>query len=114
MTQETLKDRIRLRLEELGKTMAGASKEAGLNQAYIRQLLINENQHPTTDKLEKIAEVLETDVVWLLTGAGDKQKSKSAEVVNIWKRILDKNEEQAWLNMGRALGEKKSNTEQSE
>ena len=84
-----VKSRILERLEALGKSRRGASKEAGLGETAIRDLLNNDTQSPRLDTLRKLAPVLEVTVEWLTTGKGDKTDDPLlSEVIGFWKHKL--------------------------
>ena len=101
-----IRDRIRERLEALGISARAASLKAGLSTHYLQKLLADPDKSITTDNLFKLAEALEVTPEWLLTGKGDPEPRPSAEVVDIWDRILDQKERDAWMNMGKALAAK--------
>lgn len=63
---ETLADRIRQRLEALGKTANGASVEAGGSPSLIPNILNGRSENPRIDTLRKIATALDTTAEWLL------------------------------------------------
>jgi len=65
-----LAQRIKRRLQKLGKTERGASLEAGLSDSYLRNIRQNKSSSPRIDTLEKIAEALNTTPGWLMTGEG--------------------------------------------
>src|SRR5688572_14883471 len=67
---QTLADRIRDRLEELGLSARAASLKAGGSDGMIRNILIGVSENPRGDTLTKIAKVLEVSPEWLLTGEG--------------------------------------------
>ena len=64
-------DRIRERLDATGKSVRGASLDAGLSETAIKDLLANPNQFPKLDTIEKIARSLEAEPAWLAFGVGD-------------------------------------------
>lgn len=82
----TIISRIELRLAALGISQREAARRAKLGESYIRDLSRNENQSPRVDDLRALADALETNIEWLITGAGDpklKPDPYSAEVVSI-------------------------------
>lgn len=73
--------------------MRTASKDAGLGETAIRDLLNNELQSPRLATLRKLAPALETSVEWLTTGSGDSDTDeKLAEVISLWKHKLNREE----------------------
>jgi transcriptional regulator with XRE-family HTH domain len=71
----TLAQRIRKRLTATGLAMMAASKRAGLNETYVRDLLAGTVKSPRMDSLEKLAAALETTVDWLAYGRGEEEPS---------------------------------------
>lgn len=64
---ESLRLRIEGRLNALGLSEEAASKKAGLDRSYVRQLL-RRNGRGNASSTAKLAAVLETSSDWLLTG----------------------------------------------
>lgn len=60
--------RLRGRLAESGKTRAQVCSEAGLNPAYLTQILEQKGATPRIDNLSKLANVLNTTVCYLVDG----------------------------------------------
>lgn len=62
--------RMRLRgcLAQCGKTRSQVCSEAGLNPAYLTQILEQKGATPRIDNLQKLATVLETTVTYLVDG----------------------------------------------
>jgi transcriptional regulator with XRE-family HTH domain len=60
--------RLRGRLAESGKTRAQVCSEAGLNPAYLTQILEQKGATPRIDNLSKLATVLNTSVCYLVDG----------------------------------------------
>jgi len=73
-----LAQRIKRRLQKLGKSERGASLEAGLSDSFLRNIRQKKSGSPRIDTLEKIAEVLETTPGWLMTGEGPEDLPGSA------------------------------------
>ncbi len=65
---ETIHDRIRRRIEELGLNPSSASQKAGLSKDALRKLLSNPDQMPTGKTLTGLAKALEVSEQWILTG----------------------------------------------
>lgn len=82
----TVISRIEQRLEELGLSGRQACELAGLGESYIRDLRRNAHQSPRVDDLKKLAGALQTNIEWLITGAGDPKRQTdgpTAEVISI-------------------------------
>lgn len=62
--------RVRLRgcLAASGKTRAQVCSEAGLNPAYLTQILEQKGATPRIDNLQKLVRVLHTTVTYLVDG----------------------------------------------
>ncbi len=65
-----IKDRIRQRLEKLNLSMRSASLEAGLSDAFIRNIVTGKSASPRGVNLTKLAQVLRTTEAWLQDGEG--------------------------------------------
>lgn len=95
----TLVDRIEKRLLATGLKRAQASKAAGLNATYIRDVVEGRVQNPRSEHLARLAEVLGTSLEWLAEGRGPEERGddqrQSAEVMSIWDRILPEDREHA-------------------
>jgi phage repressor protein C with HTH and peptisase S24 domain len=63
-----LAERIKSRLDTLGKTPRGAAIEAGLGASTIRNIFENKSESPRGETLTKLSKVLETTEEWLLHG----------------------------------------------
>lgn len=63
-------DRIHRRLAATGKTARGASLEAGLSDAFVRNILTGKARSPSAHNLAKLARTLQTTEAWLLRGEG--------------------------------------------
>lgn len=86
---ESIQDRIRQRLDELGLSMKATSIAAGLGETAIRDILNREGHSPKESTIKKLAPELQTTVIWLMTGRGEKDGKDTAEIVNLWDRIPD-------------------------
>ncbi|KQT03187.1 MULTISPECIES: helix-turn-helix domain-containing protein [unclassified Rhizobium] len=73
--ENELANRIKNRLEEIGKSAAGASLEAGLGRSAITDILSGNSGSPRLATLEKLAVVLDCTLAFLVgaTDAPDKQ-----------------------------------------
>jgi len=81
--KSTLAQRIKSRLDKLGKSERRASLEAGLSDSFLRNIRQNKSSSPRIDTLEKIAAVLETSSAWLITGAGEEELSLPADTASL-------------------------------
>ena len=67
-------DEWRRRLHEIvrdsGRTQCDIAAEAGLNPAYLTQILWSKGCYPRIDNLQRIARVLNTSVAYLVEGKG--------------------------------------------
>lgn len=82
----SLISRIDQRLEELGLSARQACELAELGESYVRDLRRNAHQSPRVDDLKKLASALQTNIEWLITGAGDPARvidKPTAEVFDI-------------------------------
>lgn len=60
--------RLRSQLQLSGKTRSQVCSEAGLNPAYLTQILEQKGATPRIDNLSKLAAVLDTSVSYLVEG----------------------------------------------
>lgn len=82
----TIIERIDQRLADLQLSARKACELAGLGESYIRDLRRNAAQSPRVEDLGKLAPVLQTNLEWLTTGAGDPNQiadADSTQVVSI-------------------------------
>ncbi len=68
-----IKERIRHRLEKLNISMRSASLEAGLSDAFIRNIITGKSASPRGINLTKLAHVLRTTETWLQDGEGPEE-----------------------------------------
>jgi transcriptional regulator with XRE-family HTH domain len=61
-----MKERIEMRLQELGKSARSLSLAAGLGPDGIRNVLRARSKYPRADTIAKIAQALDVSVAWLL------------------------------------------------
>ncbi|MEM7694374.1 MAG: helix-turn-helix transcriptional regulator [Pseudomonadota bacterium] len=72
--------RLRGELERSGKTRSQVCQEAGLNPAYITQILEQKAATPRIDNLSKLASVLGTTVSYIVEGVSiDRETAKLVE-----------------------------------
>ena len=63
---ERMRARLKARLREIGKTARGASREAGLGDSTIRNIMEGRSLQPKYDTILKLAKVLGVTVDWFL------------------------------------------------
>lgn len=73
---ETIHDRIRERMAELGLNPSSTSLKAGLSREAVRKLLGNEEQMPGGKTLTALARALDTTEQWLLSGDAVQRPAK--------------------------------------
>lgn len=69
---EDLKERLRERMEAVGKKAGQVADEAGVGRSFVHDILLGRSENPTTEKLDRVAKVLGTTVGYLLHGAESK------------------------------------------
>lgn len=72
------RSRLRHHIEQSGRTRAQICQSAGLNQAYLTQILEQKGATPRIDNLSKIAKVLDTSVSHLVDGVTLDAKAREA------------------------------------
>lgn len=72
--ENSISFRIRERLKTLDLTEEGASKKAGLDRGYVRQLL-RRNGKGNAESMAKLAHALETTPGWLLNGTHEEHQA---------------------------------------
>ncbi|MCJ8518983.1 DNA-binding Xre family transcriptional regulator [Pseudorhizobium tarimense] len=72
----TLSERIIFRLEQIGKTPARASSEAGLGNTAIRDIITGKSKAPTLATIEALCEPLECSLGYLV---GVEEQTKANE-----------------------------------
>lgn len=80
-----LVSRLKSLMEETGINARELAERAGVGRSFVYDILSCKSGNPTTQKLSAIAEVLGTDVNYLLSGAVDAKKltNKHPEVISI-------------------------------
>ncbi len=63
-------ERVDSRLKKLNLSMRAASLGAGLSDGFIRNIMSGKSESPRGINLSKLARILQTTEVWLLTGQG--------------------------------------------
>jgi transcriptional regulator with XRE-family HTH domain len=81
--------RARLRgcLAQSGKTRSQVCSEAGLNPAYLTQILEQKGATPRIDNLQKLAKVLNTTVTFLVDGVD--MGPESIECLSLYTEMTD-------------------------
>jgi phage repressor protein C with HTH and peptisase S24 domain len=70
MTGNDLVSRIEKRLKAVDKSARAASLEAGLSDAFVRNILTGKSKSPRVENFDVLAQVLGTTADWLLKGEG--------------------------------------------
>jgi transcriptional regulator with XRE-family HTH domain len=89
--------RLRACLTESGKTRAQVCGEAGLNPAYLTQILEQKGATPRIDNLAKLARVLDTSVSYLVDGIDLDEESR--EVLSLYTALPDDRRKAALIVM---------------
>lgn len=69
----SLHERLKTRISEMGLTYEGAAKRSGLDRSYFKTMFDRENSSPRGDTLRKIAKGLEVSEAWILTGVAQEE-----------------------------------------
>ena len=96
-------ERILMRMKELGFNAKQLSLAAGLNETYVRDLLKAEKPNPRLQHLKALTVELGVSIDWLDSG---EEQSQSAEIVDIWGRIIDREDKKRFEEYGRKLSNK--------
>lgn len=90
----TIADRVQSRLKKLDLSMRKASLDAGLSDAFIRNIISGKSLSPRGINLTKLAHTLRTSETWLLTGDGtedldghqsESMSTEDADFMELWK-----------------------------
>ena len=65
---DTLVDRLRARMKELGLKPGAVADQAGVGHSFVHDILLGRSLNPTTEKLGRVAAVLKISVEHLLNG----------------------------------------------
>lgn len=84
---DTWRTRLREQLARSGKTRSQVCQEAGLNPAYLTQILEQKGATPRIDNLAKLAAVLNTSVSYLVEGID--MDSATVRVVGYYGSLSD-------------------------
>ena len=90
--------RLKSAREKKGLRRDQVAERLGLSLSTIQAYENNRNQLKP-DGLETFSRLYGVSIEWLVTG----KEAQSAEIVSIWSRIKDRDERDAWLNMGKTL-----------
>lgn len=71
----TIAERVQSRLKKLNLSMRKASLDAGLSDAFIRNIISGKSESPRGINLTKLARVLNTTESWLLNEDGPEEIS---------------------------------------
>ncbi|WP_435656184.1 hypothetical protein [Brucella pituitosa] len=78
--------------------MRAASLGAGLSDGFIRNIMSGKSESPRGVNLSKLAKVLQTSEIWLLTGEGQEdivninhsnKSPEDAEFMNLWQNASE-------------------------
>lgn len=90
----TIADRVQSRLKKLDLSMRKASLDAGLSDAFIRNIMSGKSVSPRGINLTKLAGVLQTSETWLLSGDGPEDihenhseslSTEDADFMELWR-----------------------------
>lgn len=70
---ETLVERLRDRMDEMGLKAKAVATLAGVGPSFVYDILLKRSTNPTTEKLGRVASVLNTSVEYLLNGSATAQ-----------------------------------------
>lgn len=87
--KKTSYDRIIERLAELGMKPTTASKNAGLDASFIRQMSKNPERKPHIDSATKLSKVLGKSPQWILSGAEEETDIDLKTRFQIDSNVLD-------------------------
>ena len=65
---QTLADRLRERMDARGLKAGPVADQAGLGRSFVYDIMLGRSANPTTEKLGRVAKVLQTNVEYLLYG----------------------------------------------
>lgn len=94
----SIADRVQSRLKKLNLSMRKASLDAGLSDAFIRNIISGKSESPRGINLTKLARSLRTTESWLITGEGieDEESLETAhsskedrEFINLWRNASE-------------------------
>lgn len=98
MTEETLRDRVRERLDALGINPFEAARRAGFERSFVNDLLIGRKKSVRGDSLLKLADALHCDPTYL---AGMQAEPRSAEAGEYaWPAAVDACAAGVWRDPG--------------
>ncbi|MEM9224288.1 MAG: helix-turn-helix transcriptional regulator [Pseudomonadota bacterium] len=89
----TWRQRLREELAKSGKTRSQVCQEAGLNPAYLTQILEQKGATPRIDNLAKLALVLDTTVSYLVEGVD--LDSAAIQIVGYYGSLSDERKDVA-------------------
>ena len=99
-------------VESVGERLERSRKEVGLSREQVAERLgvsvstiqahENGRNQLKPDGLISYSRIYNVSIDWLVTG----KRAQTAEIVDIWSRIPDRAERDAWLNMGKAIARK--------
>lgn len=94
----TIADRVQSRLKKLDLSMRKASLDAGLSDAFIRNIMSGKSVSPRGINLTKLARALRTSESWLLSGDGPEEvynehgesiSCEDADFMELWREASE-------------------------
>lgn len=85
--------RLRAAIDEKQTSARAVSLKAGLSDSMVHKFLTGQTSSLTLETLNKIAEALGVDPVWLAYGEGDPEAA--TELNKVWERIAEADRAQA-------------------
>lgn len=86
---KTLAVNVKARLAQLGWTGAELGRRIGQSSSYVSQMLLEKNQSPALDALEKMADALGYSLAELLTSKAERQALAPGDhdVIGFFERV---------------------------
>lgn len=88
-----VRTRLRAAIDEKKTSARRVSLDAGLSDSMVHKFLTAATSSLTLETLNKIAEALGVDPVWLAYGEGD--PDAASEITKVWERIAAEDRDQA-------------------
>lgn len=88
-----VRTRLRAAIEAKNTNPRRVSLEAGLSDSMVHKFLTGQTQSLTLETLNKIADAVGVDRVWLAYGEGDPEAA--TELTKVWERIAEEDRVQA-------------------
>lgn len=88
-----VRTRLRAAIEEKKTSARAVSLKAGLSDSMVHKFLTGATSSLTLETLNKIADALGIDPIWLAYGEGD--PDAASELSKVWRRIAEEDRLQA-------------------